>query len=165
MMAIATNWDIDYCCGHSATRDLSDQPAGQRAGRAAWLATQPCFDCYRQTAGRKVSAEVEAERSAERAAAEDFAKQNELPVLQGSEKQIAWAHRVRHELLRGAYDSLVEGGDFSEEQFDHQVLVTARNVDLAKWWIDNRDVPAAQLPELLADTGLSTAGATTENPY
>ncbi|MCO6751749.1 hypothetical protein KQH21_26885 [Streptomyces sp. IpFD-1.1] len=46
-MAVTTIWPIDHTCGHDADRDLSDRPAGRRAGFAEWLARQECTDCWR----------------------------------------------------------------------------------------------------------------------
>jgi hypothetical protein len=41
-MAVKTIWNIDFSCGHSDARDLSDRPADERAGFARWLAERPC---------------------------------------------------------------------------------------------------------------------------
>ncbi|MEU9397087.1 hypothetical protein AB0D86_44755 [Streptomyces sp. NPDC048324] len=46
-MAVKTIWHIDFLCGHSGARDLSDRAADRRAGFAEWLAKQECTDCWR----------------------------------------------------------------------------------------------------------------------
>ncbi|MWJ38168.1 hypothetical protein, partial [Clavibacter michiganensis] len=92
------------------------------------------------------------------------AERDGLPVdLVGTEKQVPWALRIRAELIRGAYEALVESGELSDAEFEEQVLVTARPLDRARWWIDNKDAAAEDLPELLADPGTIDAGASTEN--
>ena len=37
--------------------------------------------------------------------------------------------------------------------FQRDVLEAARRVTAARWWIDNREIAAAALPELLAEPG------------
>lgn len=165
-MPIKTIWPVTYTCGHTEPRDLSDRPAGKRAGAAKWfgehLTCTPCF------ANSNSSGESDAERDARHAkeAAERRAEaeRDGLPVdLVGSEKQIDWALRVRQQLLHGAYTALVEEGDLDDADYEATVLEPARPIDRARWWIDNRDIDAADLPELLADPGALEDGATTEN--
>lgn len=97
--------------------------------------------------------------------AEKDAERQNLAVLRGSDKQVTWAVRVRYELMRDAYTSLVEGGQLSEADYDARVIEPARQIDLAHWWIDNRETSAADLPELLADAGLTEAASSSENPF
>lgn len=164
-MAIAREWEVDYACGHSELRDLSDIPAGKRAGRAEWLTKQQCFDCFKAKNGTKMSKEIAAERAAELAEAEADAERQSLAVLRGSEKQVTWAIKVRYEMMRDAYATLVEGGALSEADYDAQVIDRARQIDLAHWWIDNRETDVTDLPELLADAGLTEAASSSENPF
>ncbi|NQX29849.1 hypothetical protein HQQ81_21080 [Microbacteriaceae bacterium VKM Ac-2854] len=163
-MAIPTIWDIDFSCGHSEQRDLSDKPAGKRAGLAEWLSKSPCFDCYKAARGSTVSAEVKAEREQRRQLAIEWAGVNELAPLRGTDKQKDWAVRVRHEMLQAAYAVLVEQQGMAESDYDRSVLEPARLVDSARWWLDNRETEVADLPELLADAGLDESASSTENP-
>lgn len=163
-MAIPTLFDVQHKCGHTQEHDLVDKAAGERAGFAAWLAKQPCTDCWKKRQDRKVSKEVQTERAAlEKQALEDQ-ERSELPILVGSTKQTSWALRVRYELLRDAYSSLVEEGTLDEDSFESDVLAPARRVTAARWWIDNRD-NGALIVEILADPGETDLGDLTENPY
>lgn len=111
-----------------------------------------------------VSKEVQAERAAELEEAVEDQERSELPILNGSAKQVDWAVTVRYELLRDAYTSLVEEGTLEEDSFENHVLVPARRVTAARWWIDNRD-NGALIVEILADPGQIDVGETNENPY
>ncbi|MFF2277933.1 hypothetical protein [Agromyces sp. NPDC058126] len=164
-MAVKTEHEITYKCGHDGVRDLSDKPAGKRAGFAEWLAKQPCFECHRKATKGKVSAELQKEReeNAEHVRAES--ERLDLAVLRGSDKQIDWAMRARHELLEAAYKQLVEPGTLTEDEYAEQVTAKARLIDRAGWWIENRDIAGADLPEILADPGVLVEAASTENPF
>lgn len=165
-MPVKTIWPVEYTCGHIENRDLSDKPAGKRAGSAKWFGEHlVCSRCFKKQNG---SGESDAERDARHAAEEkqirEDAERDGLPVdLVGTEKQVPWALRIRAELIRGAYEALVEAGELSDTEFEEQVLVPARPIDRARWWIDNKDAAAEDLPELLADPGTLDAGASTEN--
>lgn len=164
-MSIPTTYEIDYKCGHTATRDLSDVAAGQRAGKIEWMKTTDCFDCFKAKGKRKVSKELLAERGELHQLAIDDQERSSLPVLRGSEKQQSWAIDCRFKLLRDAYEELVQEGDLEESEFDEQVLTLARGIGVAKWWIDNREATTAGLLELLADPGLPEDEHSNENPY
>lgn len=164
-MSIPTTFEIDYKCGHSGTRDLSDVPAGQRAGKVEWLESTLCFDCFKAKGKRTLSKEVQAERAALMEAATEDAERSHFPVLGGSEKQTPWGTRVRYELMRDAYSELVEGGDMSEEEFEEKFIAPARRIGPAKWWIDNREATIETLPDLLADPGLKEHEYASENVF
>lgn len=163
-MAIPTLFDVQHKCGHTQEHDLADKAAGERAGFAAWLSKQPCTECWKKRQDRKVSKEVQTERAALEEQALEDQERSELPILVGSAKQTSWALRVRYELLRDAYTSLVEEGALDEDSFESDVLVPARRVTAARWWIDNRE-NGALIVEILADPGQIDVGETNENPY
>lgn len=163
-MAIATSYEITYKCGHDATRDLSDLPAGQRAGRVSWLGKQPCWECKKRAGDRKVSKETQAARAAELEEAVADQQRFDLPVLTGSDKQVEWALKVRFNLLRDAYEHLVEAEGASEESYEETVMAPARLIDRSRWWLDNKDAAASDLPELLADSGIGD-NSSSENPF
>lgn len=165
-MAVKTIWPVEYTCGHIENRDLSDKPAGKRAASAKWFGEHlVCGRCFKQQNG---SGESDADRDArhkeEAEQIREDANRDGLPLdLVGTEKQVPWALRIRAELIRGAYEALVEGGELTDADFEEQVLLPARPLDRARWWIDNKDADAGDLPELLADPGTMDAGASTEN--
>ena len=165
-MPIKKIWAVKYTCGHTEDRDLSDKPAGKRAASAVWFGEHlVCGACFRSNNG---SSESDEERDARHAAeAEELrgeAERDGLPVeLVRTDKQLPWALRMRQELVRGAYATLVESEPITEGEFQVQVLEAARPLDRARWWIDNREQDPADLAEPLADPGVLVEGAPTEN--
>lgn len=162
-MSAPDMFEITHACGHTETRDLSDVAAGQRAGKAPWWAGRPCFGCFKKSSKRKISKEIQFERDALRQEAIADQERSRLPFLRGSDKQIAWAIDERFKLPRAAYEDLLQAGDMSEDDFESDILALARRVDVAKWWIDNREPTSEMMLELLADPGVE-AGVN-ENPY
>lgn len=162
-MAVATEYEVEFKCGHIEDRDLSHKPAGERAGFAKWLAGQDCNACWQRSNHKKDSVEFKKKREAELAEAEEEAQRLNLAVLSGSEKQVPWAMQIRQKMLRESYSDLVESGHMSEAEYDVAIMNTARLIDRAKWWIDNKDCSVEDLPELLADPGLMEAAVTNEN--
>ena len=165
-MAVKTIWPVQYTCGHTENRDLSDKPAGKRASSAKWFGEHlVCSRCFKKQNGSDESdAERDARHAKEAEQIREDAERDGLPInLVGTEKQVPWALRIRAELIRGAYEALVQEGELTDADFEDQVLVPARPIDRARWWIDNKDADAADLPELLADPGTMDAGASTEN--
>ena len=162
-MAVKTHYNITHSCGHTATRDLSHKAAGDRSGLASWFAKKPCFDCHR--AAHTDTDALAKQRAEDHADAFNRAAELDLPQLIGTDKQHDWALRVRHELLRDSYSALVEEGDLTDDEYDTQILMPARLIDKSRWWIDNREHAAADLPELLEAAPTDPAAATTENPY
>ena len=158
-MAVQTHYDITFTCGHTETRNLSDRPAGKRASFAKWLARNgECVDCWKK--------EHKDDRRLEQLyVAAANAKKLELPELEGSEKQLAWAPIFRNDLIIDAHSDLTEGEDASmtEEEFDARILTPARSITYAGWWMDNSKAASEDLEELVS-TALDDAD-TTENPY
>lgn len=107
-------------CGHTYTYNIYG-PGNDRPRKAAWLATRPCPDC---------------QRAAELAQAQQATAQ--LPALTGSEKQIAWATKIRAEVFAQA-DALTSD---TTEICDWLATQTS-----AKWWIDNGRSPITLLQQ------------------
>jgi hypothetical protein len=74
------------CCGVIETVQIYG-PERDRDRRAAWLADKQCATCLANA------------RAAENAASAAANASAGLPVLEGSEKQVAWAETIRAELL------------------------------------------------------------------
>ena len=83
-----------------------------------------------------------------------------MPELQGSEKQVAWAERIRVGKIReldafipDLINRLVEGTDFDHDS--KEVVITQENLNAqlgrlvrvlqAKFWIDTKDYDLARL--------------------
>jgi hypothetical protein len=158
MSPIPIEWDITHLCGHTVRTNLADKPAGQRAGTARWLAKHlHCKACE------------PAAREAEHQALLAEAALDGMPPLVGGDGAIRWAVRIRQTFLKTAFRELVETDVLDPAVFQRTVLEAARQITAARWWIDNRDLSAADLPELLADPGPAAIGrpsraATTPTP-
>lgn len=61
-----------------------------------------------------------------------------MVVLNGSEKQVAWAEKLRAGRMEKVSELLAEISWFSAEQ-SQQIMDKLASVDSAKFWIDNRD--------------------------
>lgn len=144
-MAVQTKFEIEFSCGHEETRDLSDRPAGKRKGFASWLAGQKCSECWKkETRGEHL------EERREAAAAD--AKKLGLPELDGSDKQLLWAPLFRDSVVKNAFEDLVRGDEASmtEAEFEDRVMVHARAITRAGWWMDNSDAEPEDLEELVS---------------
>ena len=102
-MAIKTEYDIKFSCGHKETKDLSSKEAGKRASFAKWLSQKICSACFRKESG-------ENDRVERLAAAEAFDKECRLDPLRGTDAQLKWASIIRMEVLTRANDHLVMDG-------------------------------------------------------
>lgn len=111
-------YKITYKCGHTAEVQLYGKYA-DREKKIAWYATINCPDC-------------EASEQREKAEAAG------LPQLTGSEKQIAWATKLRNDALDILNAQIAR---ISEEH--KAVMTTYRDKWISKetastYWIDNR---------------------------
>lgn len=159
IMAVQTHYEVTFTCGHTETRDLSDRPAGKRASFAKWLARNgDCVDCWKKE-------HKDDRRLAQLEVAASNAKKLELPELEGSEAQLAWAPIFRNDLIIGAHSDLTEGDDaaMTEEEFDTRILTPARSITYAGWWMDNSGAASEDLEELVS-TALDDGDAA-ENPF
>lgn len=164
-MAVQTIWDIDHECNHSQQHDLSHKKPHERAGFAQWLGTKNCTDCFRKQQNSHDDGLTKDEWIAERRRIEAqdaliWSENHELPDLEGTEKQVPYAVQVRMILLQDASDSL-DGVDFEE-----LILVPARRISAARWWLDQKDSDSDDLAELL-ESAVSDVHADigSENPF
>lgn len=143
-MAIATEFTLKLSCGHTETRDLSDQPAHNRKSYARWLENKGrCRKCFLK--------ENQAEYDRKR---EENARTNmprfELEELEGTEKQQKYGILVRDQLLTAALETYIRGEDatMDDDEFETRILEPARAFTHAGWWMDNKDSDAEELLEL-----------------
>lgn len=126
-------YDVTYSCGHEE-RVVLFGPSRERDRKIEWMEREGvCAECWQ----RKLSAD----RASVSAEAAKAAEEEGLPKLQGSEKQIAWAEKIRADQLRVLNDSTERRLTRDEE--DKRELVFAlvdriHRIESAKWWIDNR---------------------------
>ncbi|MDA8280747.1 MAG: hypothetical protein M0Z63_10070 [Actinomycetota bacterium] len=164
-MAVRTTWDVEHGCGHVEAHDLSAKRPAQRAGYARWLASRHCTGCWQQTRDNQATEDRDSwlaeRRSEEVAAADAWETRAAMPALDGSDKAVCWARRVRHQLLVAAYDTL----GLTDGEFGAAVETPARQITSASWWIDQRDVDASDVAELVSDAAADATARTTENPW
>ena len=143
------NVEITGTCGHTSERNLTNASGGEPGPRSlkksiAYWSAKDCTDCYRN--GKKVETAN---------ALETFGT---LPDLVGSERQVAWAVRIRETQLVKIGARLVEleatrdlivvsqpedtatvNGVMSDYKTKADLLTTVTD---AKFWIDTRDESA-----------------------
>lgn len=146
------NYRVTYSCGHTATKQLYG-PEESRRRYIAWAADSGlCADCYKADAAAALDAlEVE----------------SALPALTGSQKQIAWARKIRGEKIADIRKWLDELHAAAErkgaaEQFEPQAATVMRlmadKVD-SRYWIDSRDVPGVAMAQDALRASLQAAPA------
>ena len=154
-VAVKTKWPVRHRCGHQVDWDLSRKLPAKRAGFAHWLAQRDCTRCWwakRRMPDRKDRAIWRAQRAAQATAAiGEWETSAQMPPLQGSDKAVAWATRVRHHLVTAAYQSHRVDDDIARADRAAQLERSARRVTCAAWWIDQRESDPAALAALLAN--------------
>lgn len=144
-------YDVTYSCGHSGTIQLFG-PYKSRDRKIEWYENEGlCPDCYAEKQRQKREEEVKA--IAEKNAV------NNLPELSGSEKQIAWAEKIRYTLLKDCNQwhreliHFVKSQPYSKELFawlEENCLVNGKpdilgiisafmgeHAEASWWWIDH----------------------------
>lgn len=163
------HYTVTFSCGHTETIQLFGKIA-DRERRIAWLENNGvCSECY-----RKAQAEQRARATAE--AAEATA---DLPQLQGTEKQIAWATVIRAKAaalgqapIRAYMENILAGIHADNPQqysrimerlkvicadrhFDGVMDIYRQHVamhDDCRYWIDSRDLqPRTLVEEIIAE--------------
>lgn len=130
-------YEVTFSCGHTDTVQLVG-PVKERERKIKWFEESGlCPDCFRaqREAERKA---LEEERREETEAASANAEAMGLPQLIGTEKQVAWAVRIRQKFVEDALmilsDEDTEDARRARRAF-HYIVDT---VTSASEWIDNR---------------------------
>lgn len=115
---IMAKYTVTYKCGHTAEIQLYGKES-ERQRKIAWYATIDCPQC-------------DASRQKE------IAQTSGLPTLSGSEKQIAWATKLRNNAL-GILNTRIE----QLPEANKSIISDLRDKWIAKetasaYWIDNR---------------------------
>lgn len=117
-------YSVTYKCGHTGTVELFGKTS-DREWRLEQLAKGNCPDCE-EAEMRKVIAEFNAER--------------ELPALSGTDRQVAWADKLRMYAIRMIEDEYGRMSDGSPDKEPmSQVLQEMYSITDARFWIDHRD--------------------------
>lgn len=122
-------YQVTFACGHEGRVDLFGKNS-EREYRLERLAREICPEC---AAAQRVKKEEEAVAAA---------KASGLPELEGSEKQVAWATRIR----QNAINEFAGWGDEDFEVFDNnktkdqvkELFEAALKQTRATFWINNR---------------------------
>jgi len=130
---------ITHACGHEQAHYLAGY-ISQQERKARWLQTTSCRACF--IASKKAAQAEAATRDGAAIAHLDL-----LP-LSGSDRQVAWATTIRASRLA----TLITD---REAPLGWQACLAATD---AKWWIDHRELPNADLLAMAA-----TASATVDS--
>lgn len=125
-------YTVTRACGHTELVEL----LGKMKRREYLLENvEPhklCKECYQKELEKKHQEEAEAARR--------FSEQENLPELQGTPKQVAWAEVIRMKQLPKYLNAVKY---VKEDMRSHPVVLATieaiRNQTSAKWWIDRRD--------------------------
>lgn len=167
-MAIPTEFEVTFGCGHVGTMDLSTLPPDRRGARVEYLKDKGlCGDCFEATRAKRRELDrtkwITARRKEEAAEAAAWERQAGYPRLTGSTKQGEFAARVRFELIRDLYQWAVQDG-YAPAEFE-RVEATVRAIDSARWWLDQRSLVTdpSDLVELLDAAACGHDGRICEN--
>jgi hypothetical protein len=120
-----STYTFHHACGHSREIDLQGTPVNH-PDRIAELEARLCPSCWK------------AERDAE---VESITAH--LPPLEGTEKQIDWAVRIRRDFFLALYGykdrRLIDADDNVQEQVFVHIWTDSMRRTMAKFWIDNRE--------------------------
>jgi hypothetical protein len=159
-MEFATHWRVGHTCGHEQVHDLTNKPEGARTRVAAWLAGRKCTDCKlaeQQDPTRRDWRDARREQML--AQIGEWEARVGMPVLEGSEKSVAWGREVRFKLLATTYDYFNEEGH-DETEFIVRVELPATEMTSATWWIERRETFAIDVESLL--TAALSQGSSSE---
>lgn len=124
---------IQHVCGHASPHGLGGREEDRRL-RAAWLARQPCPDCWRAAQLARATGQRDAQH---------------LPALTGSAEDIAWAEVIRAKAVehnRAYHHRLVADDFFRHDKELHPVVMATADAALqeleqetrAAWWLEHR---------------------------
>jgi len=137
-------YNVTRACGHEETVNLIGKHKLREWRLENVEPNKLCHTCYH--------AELERQREKATAEAIEAAKEMELPALDGTEKQVAWAERIRQEILLRA-EGFLHGNITDEQRADLMTgLDHLQQIESASWWIDRRDMSLRMLETLLLNT-------------
>lgn len=168
-MAIATEFELTFGCGHVGNIDLSALPPDRRGGRITYLTDKGvCGDCFEATREKRREIErtqwLAARRKDEDAQTDKWARDGRYAPLTGSANQIPFAARARYDLMHRLYEWAVQ--DEHDPAAFARAEEAARGIDTARWWLDQRPLVTdriADLVELLDVAAAAHDGQVCEN--
>ena len=117
--------EITFSCGHTETKELYGKSA-DRERKISWMEKYGlCSECYKK--------QIQEEQKSRKT-------ENGLPDLAGSEKQVAWAEKIRDGVFLD-WEKLGPQKDPRAEKFVNWL----KNQTEARFWIDNREKSIREL--------------------
>ena len=117
-------YDITYTCGHTARMQFYG-PNREREWKIAQESSKMCRECY---------------IAQQQKMAQDRAEAEDLPALEGTDKQISWGVQLRDRLLttfdrerRKIPEHLQDAYTFVINTISHEEMDSV-------WWIEHRDL-------------------------
>ncbi len=129
-----TKFTVKHACGHEAPHGYSG-PEEELRRRKEWLQRRPCQACWRQEESSTAAAQ---------------SQELQLPALEGTEQDKAWAEVIRLKAVahnRDYHKRLLGSKKVAEEEEEMKAaIISAANEALrdlenrrdARWWLDNR---------------------------
>lgn len=141
-----TRLPVMHVCGHEVLHDLGGPPR-TRKWQAEQRAKGPCPAC--KTLAWRTEVAIDDATYAMLAA------ERELPKLEGTDRQVAWAITLRGKLLDALPEKLVELNRIADQRGHPRIVVPEEGIALiiqvvetetsAAWWIRNRTELGKQL--------------------
>jgi hypothetical protein len=147
-----------YSCGHEGRVNIIG-PVKDRQWKADKEFSKMCPECWQK--------HVEKERERQNEEAAEKAKEMELPELEGSERQVAWANTLRQKLIDRFSKLAEDKAEVNTLNKLYELNVTAEdilkirdyiitNITSARYYIDNRDEYIAYIIEREKKEALKT---------
>lgn len=147
-----------YSCGHEGRVNIIG-PFKDRQWKADREFSKMCPECWQK--------HVEKERERQNEEAAEKAKEMELPELEGSERQVAWANTLRQKLIDRFSKLAEDKAEVNKLNKLYELNVTAEdilkirdyiitNITSARYYIDNRDEYIAYIIEREKKEALKT---------
>ena len=126
-------YEIKGICGHYFTKELFGKEI-KRQSYIEWATGRlECPDCYKL--GLEKEKKEKYDKSREQAVLEN------LPILEGSEKQIQWAESIRILKLNSLREVAGKCLDNTEIiDYISKVVTVVKSKKEAKWFIDRKDI-------------------------
>jgi hypothetical protein len=157
MTRVKTQWVVFHLCGHRFEHDLTKYEPKARAGRATWLATKDCTQCWlaaKATAAAAVAPGPVVSAGAT-VVANTWVQVRPLPPLEGTAKQVAWATKIRGEMVDRLWQCSRSTGEDPDE-FIHYIERPVKMLHQAGFWIDHRDVHLDDLEQMLRSAAVDS---------
>lgn len=152
-------YTVTRACGHIETVALIGKIKNREWRLENVEPSKLCHECYQ--------AELARQREKENQDAAEVAKENGLPALTGTEKQIAWAETIRQKMLADI-DEFIFKSVKEEMRNDPKLLEAVEHIKgktEARWWIDNRGMNMSyELRRLLEDAAKEVKAERMQTP-